>query len=95
MTADVLVLVGEPDPVLTERSRGELAGLFPRGVVVVQKSAGHFPWLDDSALFTTTVATFLGQPEVELSGEGWLVQARSAPASTGACDQRFTLAAAR
>ncbi|MFF5449379.1 alpha/beta fold hydrolase [Streptomyces sp. NPDC012888] len=57
--AEVLVLAGEldgnPPPVLA----GQLAELFPRGVLDVQPGAAHFPWLDDPAGFSGRVERFL------------------------------------
>jgi pimeloyl-ACP methyl ester carboxylesterase len=38
----------------------ELAALFPRGQLVVQPGAGHFPWLDDPAWFVGQSPRFLG-----------------------------------
>jgi pimeloyl-ACP methyl ester carboxylesterase len=59
VTAPVLVYAGELDPAPTPRQAGELAALFPRGDLVVQPGAGHFPWLDDPAWFVGAVARFL------------------------------------
>jgi proline iminopeptidase len=59
LTAPVLVYAGELDPAPTPRRAGELAALFPRGDLVVQPGAGHFPWLDDPAWFVEAVARFL------------------------------------
>ncbi|MFI5619744.1 alpha/beta fold hydrolase [Streptomyces sp. NPDC051567] len=36
-----------------------IAGTLPNAKIVVQPGAGHFPWLDDSALFVRTVDAFL------------------------------------
>jgi pimeloyl-ACP methyl ester carboxylesterase len=59
---DVPVLVlaggcdtGNPTPVMAE-----VAALFPRGELVVQDGAGHFPWFDDPAGFVALVAPFVG-----------------------------------
>jgi len=58
---DVPVLVlaggcdtGNPPPVMAQ-----VAGLFPRGVLVVQEDGGHFPWVDDPAAFVALVAPFV------------------------------------
>jgi pimeloyl-ACP methyl ester carboxylesterase len=59
VTAPVLVYAGELDLTPTPRL-AELAALFPRGQLVVQPGAGHFPWLDDPAWFVGAVARFLG-----------------------------------
>ena len=45
---------GNPTPVLAE-----VAALFPRGELVVQEGAGHFPWVDDPAGFVALVAPFV------------------------------------
>ncbi|MBO1332955.1 alpha/beta fold hydrolase [Streptomyces sp. VRA16 Mangrove soil] len=59
LTAPVLLLAGEldggPRPELVHHA----AGFFPRGQVVVQPGAAHFPWLDDAGFFTARVAEFL------------------------------------
>lgn len=44
-----------PTPELAAKA----AALFPAGDVAVQPAAGHFPWIDDPAWFTTAVAGFL------------------------------------
>ena len=36
----------------------EYAGLFEHAELAVQPGAGHFPWLDDTAWFTRTLALF-------------------------------------
>jgi pimeloyl-ACP methyl ester carboxylesterase len=59
VTAPVLVYAGELDPAPAPRQAGELAALFPRGDLVVQPGAGHFPWLDDPAWFVEAVVRFL------------------------------------
>lgn len=59
LTTPVLVHAGEVDPAPTPRQAGELAALFPRGDLVVQPGAGHFPWLDDPAWFVAAVTRFL------------------------------------
>ena len=61
----------EPDVVglqcnfTTERNRTirlaeKIRRLMPKAFIVVQPGAGHFPWVDDAALFVATTATFLG-----------------------------------
>lgn len=55
----VLVLAGEVDLNSPPSAMAEVAGLFPRAELVVQPGAGHFPWLDDPARFTSTLASFL------------------------------------
>ncbi|MFL1902307.1 alpha/beta fold hydrolase [Streptomyces tauricus] len=63
LPARVLVLAGELDGGPLPRVAAGIAGLFPRGEVVVQPGAGHFPWVDDPDFFAATVAGFLdGDP---------------------------------
>ena len=52
---------------LPPRNAAEYAGLFEHAELAVQPGrralspgAGHFPWLDDPAWFTRTLAAFLG-----------------------------------
>ena len=56
----VLVLAGEVDVNTPPRIAAELAAIFPDARLVVQPGAGHYPWLDDPAWFTSAVAAFLG-----------------------------------
>jgi pimeloyl-ACP methyl ester carboxylesterase len=62
MTAPALVLAGEfdlsPAPDLCKQA----AALFPAGELAIVPGAGHFPWLDDPAVFTDAVAGFLSRP---------------------------------
>jgi len=60
-TAPTLVLAGDVDVSAPQRAVAEFAGLFPNATLVVQPGGGHYPWLDDPAWFTMTVATFLGR----------------------------------
>lgn len=55
----MLVYAGAVDLSPTPRRAGALAGLFPRGELVVQPGAGHYPWLDDPAWFVEAVTRFL------------------------------------
>lgn len=55
----VLLLAGEADLNSPPRAVAEVAEVFPRAELVVQRGAGHFPWLDDSELFVTSTAAFL------------------------------------
>ncbi|MGP3634220.1 alpha/beta fold hydrolase [Streptomyces sp. 24-1644] len=59
LQAPVLVLAGEYDGSPTPDRAAELAALFPHGEFVVQRGAGHFPWLDDPGAFARTVRAFL------------------------------------
>ncbi|MCI4043580.1 alpha/beta hydrolase [Streptomyces sp. TRM75563] len=63
VTAPVLVLAGEYDGHPSPDRATELAALFPHAEFVVQRGAGHFPWLDDPGAFARTVAAFL-DPEI-------------------------------
>jgi len=59
MTAPVRVVVGELDLMPGPELGAELAGLFPDGRCVVQRGAGHFPWVDDPELFARLVVEAL------------------------------------
>ncbi|MFD7554865.1 MULTISPECIES: alpha/beta fold hydrolase [unclassified Streptomyces] len=56
---EVLVLAGGLDGNPRPALAGQLAELFPRGVVDVQPDAVHFPWLDDAGWFSARVERFL------------------------------------
>ncbi len=55
----VLVLAGSVDVGNPVAAMAEVAALFPRGEVVVQDGAGHFPWVDDPAAFVALVRDFV------------------------------------
>ncbi|MEU0134590.1 alpha/beta hydrolase [Streptomyces sp. NPDC006296] len=55
----VLVLAGEYDGGPTPDRAAELAAFFPRAEFVVQRGAGHFPWMDGPGDFARAVAAFL------------------------------------
>lgn len=55
----VLVLAGRCDSGNPTPVMAEVAALFPRGELVVQERAGHFPWVDDPGGFVALVALFL------------------------------------
>ncbi len=57
--APVLIVAGDRDVAAPPRVMASVAGLFPDATLVVQPTAGHYPWLDDPVAFTTTVADFL------------------------------------
>jgi proline iminopeptidase len=59
LLAPVLVVAGEVDWAACPPVVAEVAALFPDSTFVVQAGAGHYPWLDDPALFVATVAGFL------------------------------------
>ena len=58
-TQPVLVLAGEVDVNTPPRIAAELAAIFPDARLALQPGAGHYPWLDDPAWFTSAVAAFL------------------------------------
>jgi pimeloyl-ACP methyl ester carboxylesterase len=55
LTSPVLVLAGEFDISAPPRAMAEYAGLFPNAESVVQRGAGHMPWLDDAERFVALV----------------------------------------
>ncbi|MFI7353897.1 alpha/beta fold hydrolase [Streptomyces avidinii] len=55
----VLLLAGEFDVNSPPRSVAESAALFPGATFVVQRGAGHYPWLDDAERFVASTAAFL------------------------------------
>ncbi|MES9536961.1 alpha/beta fold hydrolase [Actinomadura sp. NPDC000600] len=59
LAAPALVLAAELDGAPPPRVAARAAELFPYAESVVQPGAGHYPWLDDPARFTRTVADFL------------------------------------
>ncbi|MFB7368499.1 alpha/beta fold hydrolase [Streptomyces sp. NPDC056222] len=63
VTAPVLILAGEYDGGPSPARAAELAELFPHAELVVQRGAGHFPWVDDAGAFVRPLAAFL-DPEV-------------------------------
>lgn len=66
----VLVLAGEYDGGPTPDRAAELAALFPHAEFVVQRGAGHFPWMDGPGDFARAVAAFLdpGVSSVQAGG---------------------------
>lgn len=59
LQAPVLVLVGSLDRIPNAAMGARLAALFPAGRMVLQRGAGHYPWVDDPAAFSALVADFL------------------------------------
>ncbi|WIX75895.1 alpha/beta hydrolase [Amycolatopsis carbonis] len=59
VTAPVLVLAGELDWITPPGVAAAIAGLFPDAHTVTQHGTSHYPWIDDAAAFTETVAKFL------------------------------------
>lgn len=60
LTAPVLLYAGDRDPLVTPAVVQEATQYFGDTTVIVQPGAGHFPWLDDPAAFTTAINSFLG-----------------------------------
>jgi proline iminopeptidase len=60
LAAPVLIYAGELDFVPTPEVAVDAARLFRHAEVVVQPGAGHSPWVDDPAWFTSMINTFLG-----------------------------------
>jgi pimeloyl-ACP methyl ester carboxylesterase len=60
LAAPVLIYAGELDVAPTPEVAVEATRLFRHAEVVVQPGAGHAPWVDDPAWFTSAVNTFLG-----------------------------------
>ncbi|MFC9561191.1 alpha/beta fold hydrolase [Agromyces sp. NPDC056965] len=61
-----LLVAGETDLNSPPAMVAEMAALLPGAELVVQREAGHFPWLDDAAAFTAAVDGFLGSDASEL-----------------------------
>ncbi|WP_308193578.1 alpha/beta fold hydrolase [Micromonospora alfalfae] len=59
----VLLLAGAVDLAAPPGLVAQFAELSPRAELVVQRGAGHYPWLDDPEAFTATVAAFLAGPD--------------------------------
>ncbi|HZB32283.1 MAG TPA: alpha/beta hydrolase [Streptosporangiaceae bacterium] len=67
LDAPALVVIGELDPFPTPATGRALAAVFARAILAVQRGAGHYPWLDDPALFADTVGDFLSTCSVGAS----------------------------
>ncbi|WP_367139226.1 MULTISPECIES: alpha/beta fold hydrolase [Streptomyces] len=61
LDAPVLFLAGELDSGPRPRVAAAIVKLFPHAELTSQPAAGHYPWLDDPAVFTQTVAAFLAR----------------------------------
>ncbi|MFF4383700.1 alpha/beta fold hydrolase [Kitasatospora sp. NPDC001547] len=59
LASPVLLLAGEYDPDPRPGTARAAAALFRDARTAVQPAAGHYPWLDDPAAFSRTVAAFL------------------------------------
>ena len=60
-SSPVLLLAGEVDLNTVPHVAAEFAQLFPHAKFVVQPGAGHSPWLDDPAWFSSAVRAFLDE----------------------------------
>ncbi|MFC9824040.1 alpha/beta fold hydrolase [Streptomyces erythrochromogenes] len=60
LSAPVLLLAGEFDLNSPPGSVAACAELFPDATLVVQRGAGHYPWLDDADRFAAAASAFLG-----------------------------------
>ena len=58
-SAPALFVAGELDVAAPQKVVAEFAGLLPSATLVTQPGGGHYPWLDDPAFFTSTVAAFV------------------------------------
>ncbi|MFD9542831.1 alpha/beta fold hydrolase [Streptomyces sp. NPDC060022] len=83
LEAPVLVLAGEYDGGPSPDRAAELAALFPQGELVVQRGAGHYPWMDDPGSFVRTVTAFLdpGVSSVQAGGNRLAYRTWGDPAS--------------
>ncbi|MCW3816067.1 alpha/beta hydrolase [Micromonospora sp. DR5-3] len=59
LTVPTLLLAGEHDIWPTAAAVRRLAVLFGAAELVVQPDSGHFPWVDDPAVFAASVEAFL------------------------------------
>jgi proline iminopeptidase len=59
LAAPVLIYAGELDALPSPETAAAGASWFPNATVTVQPGAAHFPWLDDPALFTAAIDSFL------------------------------------
>ena len=59
VTAPVLVVAGADDAPVGLTPPAVVAGLFPRGELVVLDRCGHFPWVEQPAAFRAAVDGFL------------------------------------
>jgi pimeloyl-ACP methyl ester carboxylesterase len=60
VTAPVMMYVGAVEIGPTPELAAEAVALFPGWELRVHPDAGHYPWLDDPAWFTSTLMAFLG-----------------------------------
>jgi pimeloyl-ACP methyl ester carboxylesterase len=61
LAAPVLVYAGGADPGPAPAEAAKIADVFRDARLVLQPSAGHFPWLDDADFFVREVSAFLAQ----------------------------------
>ena len=60
LTAPVLLYAGDVDPLVTPAMVAQAGPLFNDATVTVQSGAGHYPWVDDPAVFAAAISSFLG-----------------------------------
>lgn len=60
LTAPVLLLIGELDPLVTPAMAAGASPIYNNASVVMQPSAGHYPWVDDGAAFAEILIAFGG-----------------------------------
>jgi len=60
LTAPVLLYAGDADPLVTPAMVAQAGPLFNDATVTVQSGAGHYPWVDDPAVFAAAISSFLG-----------------------------------
>ncbi|MFE0642447.1 alpha/beta fold hydrolase [Streptomyces sp. NPDC058877] len=70
LTAPVLVMAGEYDAGPTPAKAAEAAAFLPDARLVVQRGAGHHPWVDDANAFVRALATFLDPAVRTVSVDG-------------------------
>jgi pimeloyl-ACP methyl ester carboxylesterase len=61
VAAPVLLVAGDYDIWPTCAAVRELAALFGHAELAVLARVGHFPWVDDAALFATAVRDFVAR----------------------------------
>ena len=70
LSAPVRIVIGELDLVPGPLLAAELAAVFPDDRVLVQPGGGHFPWVDDAALFARLVSDALTDRDGAVAGRG-------------------------
>ena len=70
LSAPVRIVIGELDLVPGPFLAAELAAVFPDARILVQPGGGHFPWVDDAALFARLVSDALTDADRPVAGRG-------------------------